>query len=249
MDLISPWLEMNTRALDTVVADLEAQTHRRFIKSHTPLDGLPFDERVTYITAGRDPRDVAISEAHHFDNTDLMSFIALVDKAVGLESVADVAPTEIPQAPESMHDRFWLWIRGDGTGAVISSLPNLLHHTQTFWDKRDLPNVVLLHYDDLKDDLPGQMLALANRLGIDIDEATVSELAQHATFEQMRSRADEVAPNTTETIWKDTTNFFAQGRSGQWREFLDEDDQARYAQLVKTLAPADLVEWLHRGPV
>src|ERR1051326_4513852 len=44
MDLISPWLEMLTRPLDSVVADLEAQTHRRFIKSHTPLDGIPFHE-------------------------------------------------------------------------------------------------------------------------------------------------------------------------------------------------------------
>ena len=250
MDLISPWLEMNTRPLESVTADLDAQTHRRFIKSHTPLDGLPFDERVTYITAGRDPRDVAISEAHHFENTDLMAFISLVDKAVGLESVADVAPTEIPQIPESMRERFWLWADApEAAGAIISSLPNLLHHIDTFWQKRDLPNVVLLHYDDLKADLSGQMLALARRLGIEIDEATVDELARHATFEEMRSRAGEVAPNTTETFWKDTTNFFASGRSGQWRDVLDADDMQRYADLVATLAPSDLLEWLHRGPV
>jgi hypothetical protein len=36
---ISPWLDMQTRSLDSVVADLQAQTHRRFIKTHTPLDG------------------------------------------------------------------------------------------------------------------------------------------------------------------------------------------------------------------
>ena len=66
LDLISPWLDMLTRPLDEVVADLDAQQHRRFIKSHTPLDGLPFDERVTYICVGRDPRDVAISWDHHW---------------------------------------------------------------------------------------------------------------------------------------------------------------------------------------
>ena len=59
LDLISPWLDMLTRPLDRVVADLDAETHRRFIKTHTPLDGLPFDEHVTYICVGRDPRDVA----------------------------------------------------------------------------------------------------------------------------------------------------------------------------------------------
>src|SRR5581483_12365576 len=49
VDLLSPWLEMCTRPLESVVSDLEAQTHRRFIKSHTPRDGLPWDPRVTYI--------------------------------------------------------------------------------------------------------------------------------------------------------------------------------------------------------
>src|SRR4029079_2315346 len=43
LDLISPWLDQLLRPLDSVVADLEAQEHRRFIKSHTPLDGLPYD--------------------------------------------------------------------------------------------------------------------------------------------------------------------------------------------------------------
>ena len=57
---ISPWLDMLTRERDDVVADLDAQTHRRFIKTHTPFDGLPYDDRVTYICVGRDPRDVAL---------------------------------------------------------------------------------------------------------------------------------------------------------------------------------------------
>src|SRR5205823_3162597 len=55
IDELSPWLDMLTRDRDETVAQLERQTHRRFIKSHTPLDGLPFDERVTYICVGRDP--------------------------------------------------------------------------------------------------------------------------------------------------------------------------------------------------
>lgn len=36
LDQLSPWLDQLLRPLDSVVADLEAQTHRRFIKSHTP---------------------------------------------------------------------------------------------------------------------------------------------------------------------------------------------------------------------
>jgi len=47
LSALSPWLDMLTRARLDVVADLEAQRHRRFIKTHTPLDGLPLDASVT----------------------------------------------------------------------------------------------------------------------------------------------------------------------------------------------------------
>ena len=40
LDLLSPWLDMQTRRVESMISDLEAQTHRRFIKTHTPLDGL-----------------------------------------------------------------------------------------------------------------------------------------------------------------------------------------------------------------
>jgi hypothetical protein len=66
---------MVTRARTEVFADLAAQTHRRFIKTHTPLDGIPNDPTVTYICVGRDPRDVALSMDHHIDNMDVGAFL------------------------------------------------------------------------------------------------------------------------------------------------------------------------------
>ena len=66
---------MVNRARTEVFADLAAQTHRRFIKTHTPLDGIPNDPTVTYICVGRHPRDVALSMDHHIDNTDSRAFL------------------------------------------------------------------------------------------------------------------------------------------------------------------------------
>src|SRR6476646_830027 len=43
LDRISPWLDMQTRDMASVRAALEAQTHRRFITTHTPFDALPHD--------------------------------------------------------------------------------------------------------------------------------------------------------------------------------------------------------------
>src|SRR3954453_3163365 len=61
LSAISPWFDATTEDLDTVLAVLDAQQHRRFYKTHTPLDGIPFREDVTYICVGRAPRDVSVS--------------------------------------------------------------------------------------------------------------------------------------------------------------------------------------------
>src|SRR5215218_9509135 len=79
---VSPWLDNCLRPLVDVTADLAAQTHRRFIKTHTPLDGLPLHADVTYLVVGRDPRDVAISFEHHLANMDFEHFLELRAAAV-----------------------------------------------------------------------------------------------------------------------------------------------------------------------
>src|SRR5436309_13923815 len=107
---LSPWLDMQTAPRAEVVAALAAQSHRRFIKSHTPLDGLPYDERVTYICVGRDPRDVALSWDNHMENMDLMAFLSARQAAVGLEDMADVLAEGPPVRPDSELERFWAWI-------------------------------------------------------------------------------------------------------------------------------------------
>src|SRR4030095_3804728 len=55
---------------DEVLARLEAQQHRRFIKTHTPLDGIPLDPRATYVVVARHPLDMAVSLFHQGANLD-----------------------------------------------------------------------------------------------------------------------------------------------------------------------------------
>ena len=61
-----------------------------------------------------------------------------------------------------------------------------MHHLTTFWDARDSANVILVHYDDLKADLPGEMRRLAQRLDITVPESAWPSLVRAATFEDMR---------------------------------------------------------------
>src|SRR6516162_10489900 len=70
IDDLSPWLDLNFRTEDDVFAQLDAQQHRRFIKTHTPLDGIPVRDEVTYVVVGRDPRDAMVSFEYHIANVD-----------------------------------------------------------------------------------------------------------------------------------------------------------------------------------
>ena len=93
LDALSPWLDMRTRSEDEVFSIYDRQTHQRFIKTHTPLDGLPIRDDVTYVVVGRDPRDVLVSWEHHKANMDYEALMASIAEAGGLDDPAVAAPT------------------------------------------------------------------------------------------------------------------------------------------------------------
>jgi hypothetical protein len=250
LDSLSPWIDMVTRARKDVFADLEAQTHRRFIKTHTPLDGLPNDPTVTYICVTRDPRDVALSMDHHIDNMDVDRFLEARARSAAIDGI-ELGPPKPPRPrPDGDCERFWQWVDDETPPTQIgSSLRRTVEHVQTFRTAATDLDVVHLHYDDLQLDLEGEMRQLAARLDIEVDEHRWPDLVQAATFESMRSRADTTVPGGGPDHWIDPVAFFRRGTSGQWRDLLDDADLARYATRVRTLASDDLVEWLHREPI
>jgi hypothetical protein len=244
----SPWIDMLTRPHADILADLEAQTHRRFIKTHTPFDGLPYDERVTYICVGRDPRDVALSWDGHVQNADFGRILAAREASVGNDDIKELLENGPPPAPETEAERFWAFV-DDPTPVTETSgtLAAVLHHLSSFWAVKDKPNVVMLHYDDLKADLEGQMRALARRLAIDVPESLWPDLVKAAGFEEMKANADKMAPGVTEAIWQDNSKFFRSGSSGQWRRVIGEGDLARYHRRVRELADPTFAAWAHHG--
>lgn len=247
LDLISPWLDMQLRPLDEVVADLEAQTHRRFIKTHTPADGLPWSDDVTYICVGRDPRDVAMSWDNHEQNIDAEKFMATRAAAVGLDDLAELMPDGPLERSDDPHERYRRYVTDDdaATGGP-PTLAGVLHHMAAFWELRERPNVILLHYADLKADLDGQMRLVAARLGIEVPEERWPDLVRAATFDSMRERAVELAPASPAGIWQDTTRFFNKGTSGQWRDMLGDEDLELYRRRADQLADPALLAWLER---
>jgi aryl sulfotransferase len=248
LDALSPWLDALMHPHESVLAALEAQQHRRFIKTHTPLDGLPFDPRVTYVCVGRDPRDVGISLRNHQANLNVEAVLR-ARESVGLTDV-DEFPAPGQAARElSERDHFRHWMLDDTPVTdTLFSLRFTMHHLSTFWEARDSANVVLMHYDDLKADLLAEMRRLAQRLDITVPESAWPSLVQAGTFENMRRDA-RLVPDSRLGIWRDDQRFFNRGVSKQWVDVLDDADLREYAARVTELAAPDLLGWVHREPV
>lgn len=244
----SPWFDMITDSKKELLANLESQNHRRFIKTHTPLDGLPYDENVTYLCVGRDPRDVALSWDGHMMNTDIDALLRVRERAIANGELDGEIDPGIQPPAETPHERFWNWVHDPTVPQeAASSLQSVLHHLSTFWSARDRRNIYFLHYCDLKADLEGQMRALALHLSIEVPEPLWPELVRAASFDQMREEADKVAPSASSGIWVDNKQFFRSGKNGGWQSMFAPDDEARYATRVSELAAPELAAWAHHG--
>ena len=185
---LSPWLDWLIAPRAEVFPRLAAQPHRRFIKTHTPLDGVPLDRRATYIVVARHPLDMAVSLYHQSLNLDRVRLSQLL----GREALEPRA-TRVPL-------REWLlsWIDDDvEPRKQLDSLPGVPWHYADAWERRQHPNVVLAHYDDLSLNLEGEMRRLADRLAIDVGAGLWADLVEAATFEEMRGRPERIAPGTS----------------------------------------------------
>lgn len=234
---ISLWMDQRTRPVDEAHAVFAAQTHRRFIKTHTPLDGVPSVAGVRYVCVGRDPRDAAVSMLHHGDNLDRDRLAALIG-----------APLD-PRADLTDSERLDAFV--DGTDVPGWNLRFLAHHYRTFWEARHRPEVALFHFADYVADLPGELLRLADHLGIAISPERASELAREAAIDRVRHRAADIAPEAHLGLFKDITRFFRAGGTGEGADRMTPEQHRRYDDLVAALVTPDLADWMHhgRGPI
>jgi aryl sulfotransferase len=220
----SPWLDRRGTPVEEVLAALDAQTHRRFIKSHAPLDAMPYFDSTTYLYVGRDPRDTLLSMLNQMQNTRPEEMARMLSEP---GAPPDLPEIELPQDPDEI---FRLWLT-----------------RSSFWNFRHLSNVHFLHYEDLLSDLDGEMRRVAAILGVAVDEASWPALVEAATFDAMRSNADQLAPEVTENVWKDNANFFRTGKSGQWRGVFSPESLALYDEIKIERVGPDLAHWLEVG--
>jgi len=62
---MSPWIDLRVPPKQVKIPAVEAQEHRRFIKTHLPVNALVFSPNAKYLYIGRDGRDVLWSLYNH----------------------------------------------------------------------------------------------------------------------------------------------------------------------------------------
>jgi aryl sulfotransferase len=239
---LSRWVERVTQPIEEVDAELAAQPWRRVLKSHTPLDGLPYFDDVSYVVCARDPRDAFLSMIDHYANLSPES-LAHGAQRLGMPVGAGFP---FPTEPNAL---FPIWQTTPDTAWTEDGVPfgSTTHFAKTWWAHRRLPNITFVHYADLTADLDGEMRRLSAFLGIPVDEAIWPRLVEAASFAAMQANADADAPGAHLGEWRNNAAFFRRGRLGEWRAALSAENQALYERLSTQRLEPNLKAWLEIG--
>lgn len=225
---ISPWIDAKLDPLDEYLKIVDAQPHRRFIKTHTPLDGIPYFESCEYLAVFRDPRDAYLSGIKHRDN--------MKDK--------ELAESTFPSGDNA----FDFWLHGDNKPGSWDrwTLGALVHLFKTYWEARNAPNVHLFHYADMKRDLPQAISRMADILGYSYGDSQIASFANAASFDHMRENAGQFAPQANIGFWKSDSGFFHQGQNSEWSQTFTAEQIAAFEDRVRHLLAEDQAAWLVR---
>lgn len=232
---ISPWVDLRVPPKEVKLVALEAQTHRRIVKTHLPLDALVFSPTAKYIYVGRDGRDVLLSFYHHHAAANALWYELLND------TPGRIGPPIGPPDPD-IRRYFRAWLEQDGF-PIWSFWENIAG----WWAERHLRNVLLLHFNALKADLAAEMRRVAAFLDIDIAEARWPTVIEHCSFEYMKTHAAVVAPLGGAIFDGGGATFINKGTNGRWRDVLTPEDSAAYERMAVEKLGGDCARWLATG--
>lgn len=245
LDGIFPWWECRTGpAVDALAIKLARQSHRRSIKTHLPLDGLPVHDEVKYIHVARDGRDVCLSYHNHcLAHTD--ESLEVMNR-MGAEDSTLLRP--YPEIPEDPAEFFHNWLTRGAIDGQEDGSPFLSYFAfeKTYAAGAHLGNLLFVHYADLKRDLVGEMARIADFMEVSVDRSILVKLAESASLEKMREEGMALIPRTARLFRGEAERLFYKGRIGDWSGLFRQEDLKLFEQKLKLL-PREYANWLIAG--
>ena len=232
---MSPWLDLRVPPKAEKLRAVEAQQHRRFLKTHLPVDALVFSPKVKYIYIARDGRDVVWSLHHHHAKANQTWYDALNN------TPGRVGPP-IERPPEDVRQYYHDWLDKNG-----HPWWPFWENMQSWWEIRDLPNVMLLHFGQLKVDMGREIRRVATFLEISIDESKCDAILEHCSFDYMKKNAAKSVP-LGGLFWDGgAQTFINKGKNGRWRDLLSAEDSEKYECMARAELGEECAHWLATG--
>ncbi len=241
---LSPWPDRRFGQSDERTAQmLAARDPDRplCLKSHLPLDALPYHPEVRYVVVGRDPRDVFMSLYNHYSNYNDVMYARLNDAG----NVGEPMP-RCPDDPRTLW-RSWIsrgWFEWEAEGWPFWAN---LGHTRSYWAHRALPNLLFVHYADLWADPHIHVARIARHIGLEADRARVDRVVERTRFDVVREHSDRLMGRLNETWHGGSRAFFHRGGGGHWRSVLTDEDLALYESAKSRLLEPACARWLEEG--
>ena len=230
---LSPWVDLRVPPREVKLPAIEAQSHRRFLKTHLPVEALNFSPKAKYLYIGRDGRDVVWSLHNHHMNANAAWYGALNDSP-GL-----VGPKITPPTTDTVQ-YFRDWLANDG-----QPFWSLWENLRSWWAIRDLDNVLFVHFADLKRDMSGEMKRIAAFL--DLDPQNWPAIIEHCSFDYMKANAADSAP-LGGAFWEGgAETFIHKGTNGRWQGQLTASDIAAFEARAKAELGPECAAWLASG--
>jgi aryl sulfotransferase len=239
---ISPWIDMRVRDFDEIVRTTSAQTHRRFLKTHLALDGIPYREDVQYIYVGRDLRDVFMSLWNHHGHLSEEAYRQV-------NNPETLVGDPLPRCPDDIKEFWRHWVRRGWFDWEREGYPyfSSSHHAQTWWEFRYLPNLLFVHFADLLANPAKEIDRIARFIDMPVTPASLERIVEAVSFKSMKANAESVVGQAAEFWNGGARRFINKGTNGRWREVLDDEDLGAYRAMVDEVLSPSCARWLEEG--
>ncbi|MEE6483167.1 hypothetical protein FKM82_013456 [Ascaphus truei] len=170
---------------------LENRPSPRLITSHLPVHLFPqtfFKSKAKVIYTIRNPKDVCVS----------LYYFSLI--------------AQFMEFKEDFQEFVSMFLSGD----VLFC--GWFEHVKSWLQQRDNPNFLLLTYEDMLQDLRGNVVKICKFLGKELDDAAVDSVAANASFKVMKeNNMSNYTAVPDDIINHSKGSFHRKGISGDWK--------------------------------
>lgn len=199
----------------------------RIFKTHTTPPTLPYRSDMKYLISIRNPKDTLISYYFFWQNTTQEHRAVWGERVAPYSSLADSVDHFLA------HQWYWRFANG-------------------WLPYRHAPNVLLLHYADLKRDMIGNIHRIADFLNLTPSSAQWPSILEKCSFEWMRANTNKFDILTVTSRYSrfQSGSLTRTGGIGEHKMLLSPEEEGRVQSLHEQLIPDPALRaWCDRGGV